>query len=224
MESLEISAGTVEEATQIALDQLGKGREEVEIAVLTEGNRGLLGIGGEDARILVTPKESASSVDEPSQEDEIKETAKEVLETLLRMMNIDATVTVKPTYESSIGEGFVCVLDIAGDDVGILIGRRGNTLGSLQFITNLIASRVLNRRIRVLVDVEGYRLRRESSLRTLAERMAKRVEETGRSITLESMPANERRIIHIVLSENPSVTTSSIDEGDHRRVVVSPQT
>ena len=221
MESLEISAGTVEEATQIALDQLGKGREEVEIAVLAEGNRGLLGIGGEDARILVTPKESASSVDEPSQEDEIKETAKEVLETLLRMMNVDATLTVKPTYESSIGEGFVCVLDIAGDDVGILIGRRGNTLGSLQFITNLIASRVL---IRVLVDVEGYRLRRESSLRTLAERMAKRVEETGRSITLESMPANERRIIHIVLSENPSVTTSSIDEGDHRRVVVSPQT
>ena len=224
MESLEISAGTVEEATQIALDQLGKGREEVEIAVLTEGNRGLLGIGGEDARILVTPKESASSVDEPSQEDEIKETAKEVLETLLRMMNVDARLTVKPAYESSIGEGFACVVDIAGDDVGILIGRRGNTLGSLQFITNLIASRVLNRRIRVLVDVEGYRLRRESSLRTLAERMAKRVEETGRSITLESMPANERRIIHIVLSENPSVTTSSIDEGDHRRVVVSPQT
>ena len=99
MESLEISAGTVEEATQIALDQLGKGREEVEIAVLTEGNRGLLGIGGEDARILVTPKESASSIDEPSQEDEIKETAKEVLETLLRMMNVDARLTVKPAYE-----------------------------------------------------------------------------------------------------------------------------
>ena len=223
MESLEISAGTVEEATQIALDQLGKNRDEVEIAILTEGSRGVLGIGGEDARILVTPKETASGVDEPTEEDEIKETAKEVLETLLRMMNVDAKPTVKPTYESSIGEGFVCVLDIAGDDLGVLIGRRGNTLGSLQFITNLIASRVLNRRIRVLVDVEGYRLRREASLRSLAERMAKRVEETGRSITLESMPANERRIVHLVLSDNPSVTTSSIDEGEQRRVVVSPQ-
>jgi spoIIIJ-associated protein len=223
LETLEISAATVEEATQIALDQLGKTRDEVEIAVLTEGNRGLLGIGGEDARILVTPKEGASGVGEQTEEDETKETAKEVLETLLRMMNVDATVTVKPTYESSIGEGFVCVIDIAGDDLGELIGRRGNTLGSLQFITNLIASRVLNRRIRILVDVEGYRLRRESSLRTLAERMAKRVEETGRPITLESMPANERRIVHLALSENPSVTTSSIDEGEQRRVVVSPQ-
>ena len=223
MESLEISAATVEEATQIALDQLGKNRDEVEIAVLTEGNRGLLGIGGEDARILVTPKEGSSDVGEQTEEDETKETAKEVLETLLRMMNVDATLAVKPTYESSIGEGFVCVLDIAGDDLGVLIGRRGNTLGSLQFITNLIASRVLNRRIRVLVDVEGYRLRRETSLRSLAERMAKRVEETGRSITLESMPANERRIVHLALSDNPSVTTSSIDEGEQRRVVVSPQ-
>lgn len=223
MESLEISAATVEEATQIALDQLGKNRDEVEVAVLTEGNRGLLGIGGEDARILVTPKEGGSDDGEQTEEDETKETAKEVLETILRMMNVDADLTVKPTYESSIGEGFVCVLDIAGDDLGVLIGRRGNTLGSLQFITNLIASRVLNRRIRVLVDVEGYRLRRETSLRSLAERMAKRVEETGRSITLESMPANERRIVHLALSDNPSVTTSSIDEGEQRRVVVSPQ-
>ena len=222
MESLEISARTVDEAIQIALDQLGKSREEVEIAVLTEGNRGLVGIGGEDARILVTAKDIESGADAPLEEDGVEETAQEVLETLLGMMSVEAQLTVSPPYESSIGEGFACVIDITGDDLGILIGRHGDTLGSLQFITNLVLSRVLNRRVRILVDVEGYRLRRETSLRALAERMADRVEETGRSVTLESMPANERRIIHIALSENPSVTTSSIDEGDHRRVVVSP--
>jgi spoIIIJ-associated protein len=115
------------------------------------------------------------------------------------------------------------VLDITGDDLGILIGRRGETLSALQLITNLIAGRRTKEWARIVVDVEGYRLRREEALRNLAARMAERVRFSRTPFTLEAMPPNERRIIHLALKENAYVATESHGEGDDRKVTLSPR-
>ena len=151
MESLEVSAKTVEEAIRLALAKLGKQREEVLISVLSEGSRGILGIGSEDARILVTPvdvgegeeelEEEAEVEEEEISPEEVLERGSEILEDLLRAMGVRATVTVRPPVPDADGQMTPGVLDIHGDDLGILIGRRGETLSSLQFVTNLILSR-----------------------------------------------------------------------------------
>ena len=109
-----------------------------------------------------------------------------------------------------------------GDDLGILIGRRGQTLLALQYVLNLILSRRINRRVAFGVDVDGYRQRREEALVGLAQRSASRVRSTGKSVTLEPMPANERRIVHITLAEDESVVTVSIGEGESRKVAITP--
>jgi spoIIIJ-associated protein len=156
-----------------------------------------------------------------SDEDVTKAVA--VLEDLLRLMGVDAEVTPRKPETAGDGLGLVqTVLDITGDDLGILIGRRGNTLTSLQYIVNLILSRQLPERVVVGVDVDGYRRRREESIIHLARRTADRVRGTGRSITLEPMPPNERRIVHITLANDPSVMTVSIGEGDGRKVAITP--
>ncbi len=228
MESLEVSAKTVEEAIRLALAKLGKKRDEVLISVLSEGSRGILGIGGEDARILVTPITSEEEEEEfPEGEEAAPEDVvalgKEVLENLLRAMRIKAKVEVRPTVPDADGQLAPAVLDIKGDDLGILIGRRGETLTSLQFITNLILSRRLRRFARLGVDVESYRLRREESLKGLAQRMAERVQSTHQSVTLEAMPPHERRIIHLALNDHPYVTTQSIGQDAERKVVIMPR-
>lgn len=220
MESLEVSAKTVNEAIQQALATLGKSREEVDISVLSEGSRGILGIGGEDARILV-------SVREPQQEEikasDMGETAKEVLEKLLAGMRINARVNVRATSSTPSSDGSHLTLDIEGDDLGSLIGRRGETLSSLQFITNLIVGKMLHRWTRIAVDVSGYRVRRQEILKGLALRMAERVQLTRQPIALEAMPAHERRIVHLALSGHPHATTQSIGEGEDRKVVIVPK-
>ncbi|MHB1131238.1 MAG: RNA-binding cell elongation regulator Jag/EloR [Chloroflexota bacterium] len=228
MESLEVSAKTVEDAIKLALVQLGKTRDEVLISVLSEGSRGILGIGGEEARILVTPigEEEEEPSDEESEEidaEDLLALGTEVLEEMLERMHIKAQVEVRPTVPDADGQSASAVLDIEGDDLGILIGRRGETLTSLQFITNLIISRRLHRFARLGVDVESYRLRREESLRGMALRMAERVQATHQSITLEAMPAYERRIIHMTLNDSPHVSTQSIGEDTERKVVIMPK-
>jgi spoIIIJ-associated protein len=114
-------------------------------------------------------------------------------------------------------------LNIQGDDVADLIGRRGETLRAIQFILNLMLNKQLRRRLRVTVDVDGYRARREELLRNMAMRFASRVRATREPMQLETMPPNERRIIHLVLSEDPDVMTESVGEGDARRVVIRPR-
>ncbi|MDA8218092.1 MAG: protein jag [Dehalococcoidales bacterium] len=224
MESLEVSAKTVEEAIKLALAKLGKERDEVLISILSEGSRGILGIGGEEARILVTPISAEEEEEQPEATDEeVVALGVEVLENLLRAMKIDAEVTVRSTVPDADGQSVPAVLDIHGDDLGILIGRRGETLSSLQFITNLIISRQLRRFARVGVDVESYRLRREESLKSLAQRMAERVRVTNQAVTLEAMPPHERRIIHMTLNEDPHVMTQSIGEDAERKVVIMPR-
>jgi spoIIIJ-associated protein len=229
VESLEVTARTVNEAIEKALHRLGKNRDEVEISVLSEGSRGILGIGGEEARILVSPREPDVVVPPPPAKPTVKqadvtEAARGILENILAGMRIPAEVEVRPLPPNADEEGFSALLDIVGaEDVGILIGRRGETLGALQFLVTLMVSKQAGKWSKVLVDVEGYRLRRESSLRSLAVRIAQRVQQTRQPMALEAMPANERRIVHLALQDHPAVTTSSTGIGDERHVVILPK-
>ncbi|HVB96407.1 MAG TPA: RNA-binding cell elongation regulator Jag/EloR [Chloroflexota bacterium] len=232
MESLEITARSVNEAIEKALARLGKSREEVDISVLSEGSRGILGIGGEEARILVSVREpvaspppaSTDSVASAGSTNATAEIARGVLENLLAGMRVSAEVAIKPPPAEAFDEGFGVALDVEGaEDVGILIGRRGETLSAIQFMTTLIVAKKVGKWTKVLVDVEGYRSRREVSLRSLAQRVAGRVQETRQPMALEAMPPNERRVIHVALQNHPAVTTASTGEGDQRRVVISPK-
>jgi spoIIIJ-associated protein len=157
--------------------------------------------------------------------DELAEDAKigsEILKKLLTHLQVDAQVHTR-TVKSEDGEPQHWSLEIQGQELGSLIGRRGETLASLQYITRLIASRDLERRVNILIDVEGYKSRRESILRRLAKRMADQAVQRGRTVTLEPMPPHERRIIHLTLRDNPSVTTESVGEGDRRKVTIIPR-
>ena len=212
MERVEISAKSEEEAVDIALAELGMSRSEVEVVVLKKGRGGLFGLGSEEVRVRVTPLELLSDEDV-----DVGGMAKGVLENLLDLTGITASVTLG--MEGG-GDQAVITLDIEGEDLGILIGRRGETLSSLQYLVNLIISRHLKSRVGVVVDVEGYRQRRYESLRFLARRMADQVRSTGRSVTLESMPAGERRIIHIELRDSPYVITQSIGQGEGRKIAI----
>jgi spoIIIJ-associated protein len=138
-------------------------------------------------------------------------------------MGIDAGVAAREPATAGDGLGMIqAVLDIEGEDLGLLIGRRGQTLASLQYLLNLLVAKQLGKRVAFGVDVDGYRRRREDALVSLAKRTASRVRQTGRSVTLEPMPPNERRIIHITLEDDPNVITVSIGEGEARKVAVTP--
>lgn len=151
------------------------------------------------------------------------EAAVGVLEEMLRLMAVDAVVAAREPETAGDGVGMIeAVLDVDGDDLGILIGRRGGTLAALQYIVNLIVAKKVKHRVSFGVDVDGYRRRREQALVTLARRMADRVRASGRSVTLEPMPPNERRIVHITLAEDPAVMTVSIGEGEARKVAITP--
>ncbi len=210
---MEASGRSIEEATEIALAELGATREEVEIQILAQGRR-LLGWGSPEARVRVTLRP-------PVQEDETTQTAQEVLERLLSEMGVEAQVS--PRQPEGSGEESPLILDVQGPDLGVLIGRRGETLMSLQYITRLIVSRKLSRWANIVVDVEGYKKRRERSLTQLAHRMAERALLLGQAVSLEPMLPHERRIIHLALLDQEGVTTESVGEGDHRKVVIYPK-
>lgn len=152
------------------------------------------------------------------------EVARGVLEALLERMGIEASVEMhgEPAgSEEKPSEHLT--FDVMGDDLGILIGRRGQTLASLQFMVRLIVSHQTKRWVPIVVDIESYRRRRSEKLEALAERLAEQVRERGRPFTLRPMLPYERRIIHLALADHPNVTTESIGEGESRRVVIRPQ-
>ncbi len=138
-------------------------------------------------------------------------------------MSVNVTLTQGPGQQQLSSEQIEVAFDISGEDAGLLIGRRGDTLSSLQFLVNFMLSRKLKTRVMVNIDVEGYRERRTEVLKGLAVRMAERVKASGRPITLEPMPARERRIVHMTLAENTDVTTQSVGEGEGRKVVIVPR-
>jgi spoIIIJ-associated protein len=159
----------------------------------------------------------------PEKMDDIVEKAKDVIETLLAMMEVTASVV--PQVSPSIGgeeEAEVPVaFNIEGDDLGILIGRRGQTLACLQYLVRLIVSHQTTVWVPIVIDVQGYKQRRYEALQALALRLAEVVKTREVPFTLEPMPAYERRIIHLALVDHPDVTTQSTGAGEARRVVIS---
>jgi spoIIIJ-associated protein len=180
---------------------------------------------------VIPPAEDIEFEDELAEDqpalsvEELAEDAKigvETLRELLKRMEIEAKVTSRAA-ETTEDEPQHWTLEIQGLDLGVLIGRRGETLAALQYITRLIASRKLGRRAHIVIDVEGYKSRRESMLKRLAKRMADQAIQRGRTVSLEPMPPHERRIIHLTLRDNPQVTTESVGEGDRRKVTIIPR-
>ena len=210
MKEVEVSAKTVDEAIQTALEQLGVDEGQVEVVVLKKGRSGVLGMGTEEAKIKV------KLLSDAKEKDEVASITTEVLETLIKAMGISAEVCVTqaPTEEQPMA------LDIEGDDLGILIGRRGQTLASLQYVLRLIVAEKMKMWVPINVDVAGYKKRRYESLRGLALRLAEQVKRNRRLITLEPMPADERRIIHLALADHPDVDTESTGEGEGRKVAI----
>lgn len=164
--------------------------------------------------------------DEPNVDPDINaeevEFAAGVVDDLLRILDIDVELTIREPLTPGDGKGMsLAVIDINGADLGLLIGRRGETLSALQYLVNLIVNRRYPDRPGVTIDVEHYKHRREEQVVSLARRMADRVRQTGSAITLEPMTAAERRLVHITLAEDPELSTNSIGEGDNRKVVIS---
>lgn len=167
-----------------------------------------------------SPAEQPHPVPTTEDEEEIADAAGTLVVDLLNHMQIPANVTLRSVLG---GKEPSVHLDLSGDDLGILIGRRGETLGAIQFLVNLMLARRLGRWVRVTIDVEHYRDRREDALRAIARRAAERVRRSRQPVVLDRMIPAERRIIHLTLQDSPYVTTHSIGEGDDRRVVVSPK-
>lgn len=230
-EPLEMSARTAEEAVDLALTELGVGRDEVEVEVLSRGKAGFLGIGVELARVRVSPRSAggrtpgratARPIGEPTTAGESTPAAiaEEVLGRILVASGVNVTHTLRTEYDEDAGGP---IFDLEGEDSGLLIGRRGQTLQSLQFVVTLISRKRLGEDVRVVLDVENYRRRRETSLRDMAAKVASRVTQTNRSITLEPMSPADRRVIHTSLAEHPEVRTESAGEGENRKVTILPR-
>jgi spoIIIJ-associated protein len=205
MEGIEITAATVEEAIEKAEAQLGLSRDQFEVEVIREGKSGILGAKGKEALIRVIPVT-------PPEKDAVK-VVTEILDNLLGLLGITGKVEV-------LSDEIPLDLDIKGDDLGILIGRRGQTLASLEYITKLMVVGRLKAWIPLTVDVAGYKKHRRDSLQRLALYLAEQVKSRRHAITMEPMPADERRIVHLTLADNPDVTTQSIGEGESRKVVI----
>lgn len=239
--SIEVIAPTVREAIAKGVSDLGLTEEEVEVEILDEGSRGLLGLGSRQARVRLTikktlikekEKEDVSAV--PAREEkEIVEPkidereytlqiTRETIEELLDKLHIEADIEVYYGEADSPRRRDPIFADINGKDLSKLIGRRGKTLDALQYIIKLIVGKEMARSVPLIVDVEGYRVRRENQVRQLAQRMAEQAVDTDRQQILEPMPPNERRFVHIELRDNPDVTTKSIGKDPHRKVTIRP--
>jgi len=232
--SLEVIAASVEEALTKGSQELGLPEDALEVEILDEGSKGLFGLGSRQVRVRLTVKDRAadsthpkpSSLEEPIAAEDDQEALRVTHETvseLLERMGLKAEVQSQWGEASPPTGTRPLYVDIHGKDLSILIGRRGDTLSALQYITRLIVGKELRKPIAVVIDVEGYRARREQQLRRLAQRMAQQTIERGRTMSLEPMPANERRIIHIELRDNPQVYTESVGEGDKRKVTIVPR-
>lgn len=206
MPSIETTGKTIEEALEDALQKLQVSPERVEVEVLQEPERGVLGMGGAEARIRVTVLRQHALV------------AERLLTETLERMGVEATVEHRLDGRD---EG-PAIIDIRGADLGALIGWRGDTLRALQLLLNNMVRREMPDSEPVVLDIERYRARREDSVSELARRVADRAKQNQERIGLEPMQPFERRAVHTALAEDPEVTTESEGEGPDRRVVISP--
>ncbi len=235
MDSIESTGETKEEAITKGLEKLGVGINDVIVEELEEASRGVFGLGARPARVRLqligkrptpppeeTPPATVVYADEEPVEDDAT-VGKEVLSELLEKMSVQFEIEIRRAEPTRQGESAPWLLDVSGENMSALIGRRGETLDSLQYVTRLISSRRLQRRANIIVDVSGYKSRRSDRLRQLALRIAEQAIEQGRTVDLEPMPPYERRIIHMTLRNRPDVTTRSVGEGKTRKVTIVPK-
>ena len=203
---VERTGKTVEEAVETGLAELGLGREEVEIEVLEEPNKGLFGIiGSRLARVRLTEKPTPDKI------------AAKFLQKVFAAMGVNAEIQIRSSGNNQYD------LSFHGKDLGILIGRRGETLDALQYLVNLVVNRQTSMRVKLVLDVEEYRRRREDTLVRLAQRLSDKVKRTRKNVVLEPMNPQERRVIHTALQNDPSVYTFSQGHEPYRKVVISPK-
>ena len=236
MTSIEKTAKTAEEAIQLALGELGATREQVEVEILAEGRPlfGILGSAQTRVRVTVTsapappspslapspppsPPPAAPPPAAPPAAGPIGERATRMLSEMMSHMGIQATAEVVEEDDEQV------VVDIRGEELGLLIGKHGQTLAAIQHLLGLMVNKGEEYRKRVILDAEGYRRRREESLRHLAIASARRAKQSGEAITLDPLLPHERRIVHTALAEDPGVTTRSIGEEPTRRIVIEPR-
>ncbi|EIW00212.1 RNA-binding cell elongation regulator Jag/EloR [Thermoanaerobacter siderophilus] len=204
MKELIRTGKTVEEAVNLALQEFGVPREMVEVEVLDEGGKGFLGLISKQAIVKVILK------------DVVKESARNFLQQVIEAMKLDVKFDIEEDEDT-------IKFNLYGKNVGLLIGHRGETLDSLQYLVNVVASkyREYDRYRRIILDAENYRKRREETLIRLAKKLAKQVMDTKESVELEPMSPNERRIIHMALQDHPYVETYSEGEEPNRRVIIA---
>ncbi|HLV08942.1 MAG TPA: RNA-binding cell elongation regulator Jag/EloR [Halanaerobiales bacterium] len=208
MLSLKQEGKTVDEAISLALEKLNMDKDEVDIRVIKEGNKGILGIiGGKKALIEVKAKA-----------DPIKE-GRDFLKKVFEKMSIRVSVEIiaRETNNEQV------LYNINSRDLGIIIGHRGETLDALQYLTSLVVNKKTIGYFRVLIDAEGYREKRRKTIERLARKLARKALSTGRKVMLEPMPPHERRIIHITLKEDERVYTYSEGKEPYRRVMIVKQ-
>ena len=261
-QEIEASGQDVEEAVIYGLEKLGVSRDQVEVEIIDEGRRGLLGIGGREAvvrlRVLASPEPKPAparqkpdpkplQVDVPQvevtsaptpPESQFKEkvapaavapsadetdTAVTLVRELLSLMNVEANVSSHLSEPDDLTGRQLAIIDIKGDDLSALIGPRGETLDALQYMSRLMVGHRMQQRTHFVIDIDGYRERRQQALTRLAERMAGKAVKRGSPVTLEAMPAHERRLIHIALRDSSEVRTESTGEGKRRRVRIYPK-
>lgn len=217
MEEIQASGPSVEEALEVALARLGASEQEVEIRVLQEPRSGFLGLGAQEAVVLVRRKRRPDELSEEELEEQA-DVAADFLEELLSRIGIDASV--EPNLED--GTMYVDILASGPDeeDMALLIGRHGQTLEALQELTRQVVMRRTGQRCRVIVDVEDYKKRQRDRLAARAREVAKRVARTGREEELEPMNPYERKIVHDAVATVAGVESSSRGEEPERRVVI----
>ena len=204
MREVTASGQTIEEAVQSALEQLNISEDEVEIEVIDEGKRGFLGLFG-SSRAVVKVKEKKNNIEE----------TKQFLVDVAHNMGVEVDVN----YEL---DGNHVTYHLTGEKIAILIGKRGKTLNSLQYLTQLVLNKNGGQYLSVTVDAEGYRKRRQETLIELAHKMAEKSRRINRKVALEPMPAYERKIIHSALQDSSQVTTYSDGVEPHRHIVIEP--
>jgi len=243
MKSIEQTGRTVDEAVDVALKRLGVERQDVEVEVLAEESRGLLGIlGYSAAKIRVTVRE-LTSADEQAEEEQpqpesepiqaevpeeqaiiepskLAERARDIGLQIIDLMGIRAKMTIVRDDD----EGVAININ-SQDDIGLLIGKRGQTLSSLQLLVAMMSNREMpqEERRRIILDVEGYRARRDRTLQTMAISAARRAKRSGRPVTMSALTPRERRVVHLALAEDPAVSTRSEGEDPNRSVVIVPR-
>lgn len=247
MNVVEKTGKTVEEAVATALAELGVDRQDVDVEILEEARRGILGIGSRDAKVRLTvrgevsaeaapaktepasePETAAETAEEAPQETAAPETpdteaerqavasaAKTFLEALFQAMGMDLIIEKFVSHKED-----AIILKLHGDGIGVLIGKHGQTLDALQYLTNLAANKGRKGWNRVILDAENYRQRRRQTLERLAQNLADRVKRTGCKAMLEPMNPYERKIVHVSLQNDPQITTYSEGEEPYRKVVI----